>query len=59
MSDKELKEQFDRCVIWQDAAQWDELALQYFQRGYYLNASHCFTRADECRTTNLAVAEVM
>lgn len=41
--------QFKRCEEWNDADQWDALALLYYQRGYYLNALHCFERADALR----------
>lgn len=56
MNNDELIEQFKRCEKWQDADQWDLLALAYFNRGYVLNAAVCFKRADECRlSTSLAV----
>lgn len=45
----DLQAQFKRCETWQDPDQWDTLALLYYQRGYYLNALHCFGRADACR----------
>jgi hypothetical protein len=49
MSDDELKAQFERCEIWQDAEQWDLLAMAYYARGYLLNALCCFNKADACR----------
>jgi len=49
MSNDELKLQFDKCQVWQDAEQWDLLALAYYQRGYQFNALHCFKQADACR----------
>ena len=49
MTDGELLEQFQRCEVWQDADQWDLLAMAYYNRGYELNASVCFQRADACR----------
>ena len=49
MSNQELQEQFQRCEVWQDAEQWDLLAMAYYNRGYELNAGLCFQRADACR----------
>jgi hypothetical protein len=49
MTDNELKEQFQQCQAWNDPEQWDALAMLYYQRGYFLNALHCFKRADACR----------
>ena len=49
MSDHELMEQFKRCEAWNDPEQWDLLAVAYYQRGYLLNALHCFQKADACR----------
>ena len=49
MSNDELIEQFARCEVWQDAEQWDLLGVEYFNRGYVLNAGVCFQRADACR----------
>ena len=49
MSNDELKAQFARCQEWHDAEQWKLLAVAYFQRGYMLNARHCFEQADACR----------
>jgi len=49
MTNDELKEQFAKCVKWQDAEQWDLLAMAYFARGYVLNAGLCFKRADVIR----------
>lgn len=49
MSDNELKQQFDRCLEWKDPDQWDLLGIEYFNRGYLLNADLCFTYADNCR----------
>lgn len=45
----DLQAHFDRCLAWNDAVQWDALAMLYYQRGYLLNALHCFERADACR----------
>jgi hypothetical protein len=49
MTNDELKEQFAKCEGWQDAEQWDLLAMAYFWRGYVLNAGLCFKRADAIR----------
>lgn len=49
MNNDELKQQFERCQRWQDPEQWDLLALAYYQRGYLLNALHCFRQADALR----------
>jgi hypothetical protein len=49
MSNDELQAQFARCEQWQDPEQWDLLALAYYQRGYDLNAMHCFRLADALR----------
>jgi cytochrome c-type biogenesis protein CcmH/NrfG len=49
MNDQELQDQFGLCQKWQDAEQWDLLALAYYARGYLLNALHCFKQADACR----------
>lgn len=49
MSNDELKAQFARCQEWQDPRQWELLAVAYYQRGYKLNAMHCFEQADKCR----------
>lgn len=45
----DLQAQFKRCEEWNDPEQWDALAMLYYQRGYLLNACHCFKRADACR----------
>lgn len=49
MSNEELQAQFKRCEVWQDAEQWNLLAMAYYARGYLLNAVCCFNRADACR----------
>lgn len=49
MSDLELQAQFQKCQHWKDAEQWDLLAMAYYQRGYLLNALHCFREADAIR----------
>lgn len=59
MTNQELIDQFKRCEKWQDADQWDQLGMEYFNRGYVLNAGVCFTRADACRLQSaLAVVAV-
>lgn len=45
----DLQAQFQRCVEWNDAKQWESLAMLYYQRGYLLNAAHCFERVEACR----------
>jgi len=49
MTDQQLKESFDYCKWVNEPEQWELLALAYYQRGYVLNALHCFKRADACR----------
>ena len=49
MKDDELIAQFKKCEQWNDAEQWDLLAMEYFRRGYVLNAGVCFQRADALR----------
>lgn len=49
MNDDELIAQFKKCEKWKDAEQWDLLAMEYFRRGYVLNAGVCFQRADALR----------
>jgi hypothetical protein len=57
MNDDELIEQFKRCEGWQDAEQWDLLAMAYYARGYLLNAVCCFNRADACRAAVVVETE--
>jgi hypothetical protein len=57
MTNQELREQFARCLEWQDANQFDMLALEFFKAGFILNARECFTRADVIR--DCAFAEAM
>jgi hypothetical protein len=45
----DLQEQFRLCEQWNDPDQWDHLGVLYYQRGYDLNARHCFKRADALR----------
>lgn len=59
MNNQDLIEQFQRCEKWQDADQWDELGMLYFNRGYMLNAGVCFQRADACRQSVLVAAETV
>lgn len=44
-----LKRQGELCEVWNDPEQWEALAMLYYQRGLFLNALHCFRRADACR----------
>jgi hypothetical protein len=57
MTNQELREQFALCLEWQDADQFDMLALEFFKAGFTLNAAECFRRADEIR--GCAFAEAM
>lgn len=45
----DFQAQFKLCEQWGDPDQWDALAILYYQRGFMLNAYHCFKRADACR----------
>jgi hypothetical protein len=56
MTNLELQQQFERCQEWQDADQWDYLAVAYHSRGYNLNARACFEKADEIRGVAFAEA---
>lgn len=47
----DLQEQFRLCEQWNDPDQWDALGVLYYQRGYDLNALHCFKRADTVRAS--------
>ena len=49
LSTLDLQGQFRLCEQWNDPDQWDHLGVLYFQRGYDLNARHCFKRADALR----------
>lgn len=53
----ELQEQFRLCVEWNDPDQWVALAMLYYQRGYALNALHCFKRAEDCQVLVAAETE--
>lgn len=57
MSNDDLKAQFERCQEWQDAEQWDLLAIAYYGRGYLMNALHCFRQADACRAVAVETEE--
>jgi hypothetical protein len=56
VTNQELQQQFERCQEWQDADQFDYLAIEYHRRGYSLNALACFKRADELRDVAFAEA---
>jgi hypothetical protein len=58
LSNEELQEQFTRCRQWQDADQWDHLAIAYQARGYLMNALYCFRQADQCRGQQLQAVSV-
>jgi hypothetical protein len=49
MTDQELKQQYQKCQLWNDANQWDALAVEFYRRGYTLNALVCFRNADDIR----------
>jgi cytochrome c-type biogenesis protein CcmH/NrfG len=61
MTNQQLQAQFQKCQEWNDADQWDLLAIEYHRRGYMLNARSCFAKADEIRGCAFAeaVPEVM
>lgn len=46
---------YRQCEQWNDADQWDALAMLYYQRGYEINALHCFKRADAIRFREMQV----
>ena len=56
MSNQELRDQFARCLKWNDPDQWDYLAMCFFQAGFPLNARYCFERADVIRGCAFAEA---
>lgn len=45
----DLIERFAECEGLGDPLAWDELGMQYFNRGYVLNAGKCFDNADKAR----------
>jgi hypothetical protein len=49
MTNQQLRDQFARCLEWQDADQWDALAQCFFAAGFVLNAGYCWQRADILR----------
>jgi hypothetical protein len=57
MTDQELLAQYKQCQLWSDADQWDVLAVEFYRRGYTLNAMQCFQNADDIR--GCAFAEAM
>jgi hypothetical protein len=56
MSNRELRDQFARCLEWQDADQWDALAMCFFAAGFVLNAGYCWQRADILRGCSFSEA---
>jgi len=54
MSTEELKQTFEYCERANDPEQWELLAMAYYQRGFLLNALHCFKQADAIREGALA-----
>jgi hypothetical protein len=57
MTNQELKQQYEMCQLWNDANQWDYLAVEFYRHGYTMNALQCFRRADIIR--GCAFAEAM
>ena len=51
MSNQQLQDQFKQCQEANDPEKWDALGMEYFKRGYVLNAGFCFKRADAIRLT--------
>jgi hypothetical protein len=56
MTNQELKQQYERCQLMSDPAQWDTLAIEFYRRGYQLNALLCFRNADEIRGCSFSEA---
>ena len=50
----DLEAQGKLCEKWNDPDQWDFLGVAFYVRGFYLNALHCFKRADAIREGALA-----
>lgn len=50
-----LQEWFEYCQRQGTADDWDQLALAYYFRGYYLNALAYFRKADELRQVNVTL----
>jgi hypothetical protein len=55
----DFQAQFRRCEQWNNPEQWDALGLLYYQRGYLLNALHCFERAEACRLSKAPQGEAL
>lgn len=49
MTDTELKQEYERCQLANDDNSWDALAVEFYRRGYTLNALQCFRNADDIR----------
>jgi hypothetical protein len=56
MTNQQLRDQFARCIEWNDPDQWDALAMCFFQAGFPINAKYCFERADVLRDCSFAEA---
>jgi hypothetical protein len=48
MTNQELQQRFDYCKWLGNPEEWQLLAMAYYQRGYFLNALHCFKQAEDC-----------
>lgn len=49
MSNQELQQQYKLCQLANDPNAWDALAVEFYRRGYTLNALQCFRNADDIR----------
>jgi tetratricopeptide (TPR) repeat protein len=56
MTNEQLENQYFYCLLWNDADQWDALAMAYYERGYVDNAARCFRKAAEIRDCDFAEA---
>ena len=58
LTQDDLQAQFQLCQKWQNADQWDHLAMAYYQFGFLLNALRCFRLADACRVPVATETEI-
>jgi hypothetical protein len=56
MTNQQLRDQFARCIEWNDPDQWDFLAVEFARSGFPMNAIECFNRADAIRGCAFAEA---